>query len=61
MSQRSRAPELVPAILFAAASLLRGEAMPEGRLMPFPDIQKDRVVFSYGGDLWLVLPAYPRQ
>ena len=31
-----------------------GEAMPEGRLMRFPDIYKDQIVFSYGGDLWLV-------
>lgn len=28
--------------------------MPEGRLMRFPDIYKDKIVFSYGGDLWLV-------
>ena len=26
----------------------------EGRLMRFPDIHGDRVVFSHGGDLWLV-------
>jgi tricorn protease len=26
----------------------------EGRLMRFPDIRGDRIVFSYGGDLWLV-------
>ena len=25
----------------------------EGRLMRFPDVYKDKVVFSYGGDLWL--------
>ncbi len=36
------------------ASLLCAQPMPEGRLMRFPDIQKDRVAFSYGGDLWLV-------
>jgi len=28
--------------------------MPEGRLMRFPDISKDQIVFSYAGDLWLV-------
>ncbi len=27
---------------------------PEGRLMRFPDIYKNKIVFSYGGDLWLV-------
>lgn len=26
----------------------------EGRLMRFPDISGNRIVFSYGGDLWLV-------
>ncbi|MFZ0760596.1 MAG: S41 family peptidase [Candidatus Sulfotelmatobacter sp.] len=26
---------------------------PEGRLMRFPDIHGDRIVFVYGGDLWL--------
>ncbi|HVA00104.1 MAG TPA: hypothetical protein VMV34_00460, partial [Terriglobia bacterium] len=28
--------------------------MPEGRLMRFPDIHNDKIVFSYAGDLWLV-------
>src|SRR5271169_325026 len=31
-----------------------GQEMPEGRLMRFPDIYKDQIVFSYAGDLWLV-------
>ena len=30
------------------------QPMPEGRLMRFPDVTKDKIVFSYGGDLWLV-------
>jgi tricorn protease len=30
---------------------------PESRLMRFPDVYKDKVVFSYGGDLWLVTTA----
>ncbi len=34
-----------------------GEETPEGRLMRFPDIYKDQIVFSYGGDLWLVPSA----
>ncbi|HTS10614.1 MAG TPA: PDZ domain-containing protein [Candidatus Limnocylindrales bacterium] len=28
--------------------------MQEGRLLRFPDVYKDRIVFSYAGDLWLV-------
>jgi tricorn protease len=31
--------------------------MPEGRLMRFPDVHGNQVVFSYGGDLWLVSTA----
>jgi len=30
-----------------------GQEVAEGRLMRFPDIYKDKIVFSYGGDLWL--------
>ena len=41
----------------AAASVASAQQMPEGRLMRFPDICGDRVVFSYGGDLWLVPSA----
>ncbi len=33
------------------------QGMPEGRLMRFPDIYKDKIVFSYGGDLWLASTA----
>jgi tricorn protease len=28
--------------------------MKEGRLLRFPDVYKDKIVFSYAGDLWLV-------
>jgi tricorn protease len=35
------------------ACLALGQDMQEGRLMRFPDIYKDKVVFMYGGDLWL--------
>ena len=34
-----------------------GQEMPEGRLMRFPDIYKDKIVFMYGGDLWLASSA----
>ena len=30
-----------------------GQEMPEGRMMRFPDISKDKIAFYYGGDLWL--------
>jgi len=30
------------------------QAAPEGRLMRYPDISADNIVFTYGGDLWIV-------
>src|SRR5947199_9779454 len=39
--------------LIACSSLALAEEMQEGRLMRFPDIYKDKIVFMYGGDLWL--------
>ena len=42
------------AIFFAALGPLGAQQASEGRLLRFPDIQKGRIVFSYGGDLWLV-------
>lgn len=41
-------------LLLVHGAPLRAEAASEGRLMRFPDVYKDKVVFSYGGDLWLV-------
>jgi len=47
---------LLPCIfLFASAAM--AQTMPEARLMRFPDVHGDKVVFSYGGDLWLVSTA----
>ncbi|MGA9797501.1 MAG: PDZ domain-containing protein [Terriglobales bacterium] len=42
-------------LLLLLAIALGGSAqeMPEGRMMRFPDIYKDKIVFMYGGDLWL--------
>ena len=40
-------------IALAFASIGSAQEMPEGRLMRFPDIYKDKIVFMYGGDLWL--------
>jgi tricorn protease len=39
--------------LIACSSLALTQETQEGRLMRFPDIYKDKVVFMYGGDLWL--------
>ena len=35
------------------ASALAGPALAQTKLLRFPDIYGDRVVFTYGGDLWL--------
>jgi len=40
-------------ILSVCSSLTFSQQLQEGRLMRFPDIYKDKVVFYYGGDLWL--------
>ncbi|MGB9335312.1 MAG: PDZ domain-containing protein [Candidatus Acidiferrales bacterium] len=34
--------------------LAQAQDMQEGRLLRFPDVYKDKIVFSYAGDLWLV-------
>ncbi len=46
---------LVPAAVLAADPA--GGAEPEGRLLRFPTIHGDTVVFVYGGDLWRVPAA----
>ena len=40
-------------LLLFGASLVLAQEAPEGRLMRFPDVRGDRIVFDYGGDLWL--------
>ncbi len=40
-------------LLLASSMAIAAAQEPEGRLMRFPDIYRDKVVFSYGGDLWL--------
>src|SRR5271157_3466678 len=53
--------KIVVAVVVASAVAMGGMAaaqeMQEGRLLRFPDIHKDKIVFSYGGDLWLVPSA----
>jgi tricorn protease len=46
----------VAAFLFVTIGALNSQEQ-EGRLLRFPDIYKDRIVFSYGGDLWLLPSA----
>jgi tricorn protease len=38
----------------AAIAGVGAQHMREGRLLRFPDVYKDQIVFSYAGDLWLV-------
>ncbi|MGB7132696.1 MAG: PDZ domain-containing protein [Candidatus Sulfotelmatobacter sp.] len=45
---------MVALFLFGFSSLSVSQNLPEGRLLRFPDVSKDKIVFSYGGDLWLV-------
>jgi tricorn protease len=45
---------VVCAFMLASAIACLAQEMPEGRLMRFPDISKEQIVFSYAGDLWLV-------
>jgi tricorn protease len=45
------------ACLLVFAPAVMAQTMPEGRLMRFPDVHGDKVVFSYAGDLWLVSTA----
>ena len=44
---------LVACVFFLAPALM-AQTMPEGRLMRFPDVHGDKIVFSYAGDLWMV-------
>jgi tricorn protease len=45
---------LVVIAALATAAGVRAQEMEEGRLLRFPDVYKDKIVFSYAGDLWLV-------
>jgi len=54
MSYRKR---LLLLLMLAFAISGSTQEMPEGRLMRFPDIYKDKIVFMYGGDLWLASGA----
>ena len=45
--------KLLPLLVVVCTCVGSAQEMPEGRLMRFPDIYKDKIVFMYGGDLWL--------
>jgi tricorn protease len=44
---------LFPFILALCATCSLAQEPQEGRLMRFPDVRGDKIVFVYGGDLWL--------
>ena len=54
MSYRKR---LLLLLMLAFAVSGSTQEMPEGRMMRFPDIYKDKIVFMYAGDIWL--PSSP--
>src|SRR5687768_10532234 len=43
---------LVLALAMAPLAAAQETGPPEGRLLRFPDIHRDTVVFVYGGDIW---------
>src|ERR1700730_15566611 len=49
----SYSKRLLLLLMLAFAVAGSTQEMPEGRMMRFPDIYKDKIVFMYGGDLWL--------
>ena len=53
----SYSKRLLLLLMLAFACTTSGQDMAEGRLMRFPDIYKDKIVFMYGGDLWLASSA----
>ncbi len=53
MSFRS-IPAILAVLLLSIATSGLAQSLPEGRLLRFPDVSRDKVAFSYGGDLWLV-------
>ena len=58
-----RAPTFLPVFLAVVTSLsIAAHAAAQSRLLRFPDVHGDRVVFTYGGDLWLApAAAAPRR
>ncbi len=44
---------MIVGCLLGCVCLAAAQEAPEGRLLRFPDIYKDKIAFMYGGDLWL--------
>jgi tricorn protease len=44
---------VIACIVVACTRFSGAQEAQEGRLLRFPDIDKDRIAFVYGGDLWL--------
>ena len=47
----------IPVALVALTLLTAGSASAQTKLLRFPDIHGDKVVFTYGGDLWTASAA----
>jgi len=45
--------KLAALCFLCSATFVLAQETQEGRLMRFPDIYKDKIAFSYGGDIWL--------
>lgn len=45
---------MIIAVIIVLAILTLPVIAEEGRLLRFPDVHEDRIVFTYGGDLWTV-------
>ena len=45
-------------LLFAAVAVVQAARikMPDARMLRFPDVSSERIVFVYAGDLWIVSP-----
>ncbi len=52
-----RIPKILLLFAVVSTTFAFAQERPEGRLMRFPDIYRDKIVFSYAGDLWLVSGA----
>src|SRR5688500_19340968 len=46
-----------PLLCAAAIALVPASAAAQSKLLRFPDIHGDRVVFTHGGDLWMAPAA----
>jgi tricorn protease len=53
MKLQSKSRELLIVLAVLLMISLRGEGLGQTKLLRYPDIHGDRVVFTYGGDLWL--------